>query len=50
MSAHAERWSRPDTRLVAVALAAGLFLVSWGLIHRGFYHGHEIVDTGTYRA
>jgi glycosyl transferase family 87 len=33
---------------VAAALAAGLFLVSWGLLHTGWYDEHEIVDIPVY--
>jgi hypothetical protein len=50
VTALAERLQRPEARTVAVALAAAVFLVSWGLIHRGFYAGHEIVDTPTYES
>jgi len=50
VTALAQRLQRPDVRPFAVALTAALFLVSWGLVHRGFYAGHEIVDTGLYSA
>ncbi|MBA2384159.1 MAG: hypothetical protein H0V68_05790, partial [Actinobacteria bacterium] len=33
---------------VAAALAAGLFLVSWGVLHRGWYAEDEIVDIPVY--
>ena len=33
---------------VAAALAAALFLVSWGLLHTGWYDDHEIVDIPVY--
>jgi len=33
---------------VAAALAAALFLVSWGLLHTGWYDEDEIVDTPVY--
>ena len=33
---------------VAAALAAALFLVSWGLLHTGWYDEHEIVDIPVY--
>lgn len=48
MTALAQRLQQPDARPFAVALTAAVFLVSWGLVHRGFYAGHEIVDTGLY--
>jgi hypothetical protein len=48
MSTLAERWSRPDLRLVAVSLAAAVFLVSWGALHRGFYDHNQLSDTGVY--
>jgi hypothetical protein len=50
VTAVAERLQRPEARPIAVALAGVVFLVSWGLVHRGFYAGHEIVDTGLYQA
>ena len=33
---------------VAAALAAGLFLVSWGVLHTGWYDENEIVDIPVY--
>jgi hypothetical protein len=33
---------------VAAALAAGLFLLSWGLLHTGWYDENEIVDIPIY--
>ena len=33
---------------VAAALAAALFLVSWGLLHTGWYDDGEIVDIPVY--
>ena len=33
---------------VAAALAAALFLVSWGLLHVGWYDDGEIVDIPVY--
>jgi uncharacterized membrane protein len=48
VTALAQRLQQPDARPFAVALTAAVFLVSWGLVHRGFYAGHEIVDTGLY--
>ena len=36
----------PD--LARVALALGLFLVAWGLLHVGFYEREQIVDTPVY--
>jgi uncharacterized membrane protein len=50
MNARAERWSQPETRLVAVALAGAVFLVAWGLIHRGFYAERPLVDTPVYQS
>jgi glycosyl transferase family 87 len=51
--ARAESFSRSAepirTRLVA-ALAVGLFFVSWGALHRGFYTREQIVDTPVYRS
>jgi hypothetical protein len=35
-------------RLVSAAGAAALFLVSWGLLHHGFYARDQIVDTPVY--
>jgi len=49
MTALAERLQRPEARTIAVALAAAVFLVSWGLVHRGFYGEHQIVDWPTYQ-
>jgi uncharacterized membrane protein len=43
--------SPPEARAVVAALAAAVFLVSWGLVHHGFYHRNGfIVDTGIYQA
>ena len=39
--------SRRFTELAA-AVAAALFLVSWGLLHRGWYDEGEIVDIPVY--
>ena len=35
-------------RLVSAAGAAAVFLVSWGLLHHGFYARDQIVDTPVY--
>ncbi|HEV2713474.1 MAG TPA: glycosyltransferase 87 family protein [Gaiellaceae bacterium] len=35
-------------RLVSAAAAAALFLVSWGLLHHGFYTRDQITDTPIY--
>ena len=35
---------------VAAALAAALFLVSWGLLHTGWYDENEIVDIPVYES
>jgi len=41
--------SRDRSRsLLAVVLAAGGFLLSWGLIHHGRYAGGQLIDTPTY--
>jgi hypothetical protein len=36
-------------RLVSAAAAAALFLVSWGLLHHGFYTRDQITDTPVYQ-
>jgi hypothetical protein len=36
-------------RLVSAAAAAALFLVSWGLLHHGFYTRDQITDTPVYK-
>jgi uncharacterized membrane protein len=42
--------SRAERTALAASLAAAVFLVSWGLIHHGFYARNGlIVDTGLYR-
>ena len=33
---------------LAAAVAAAVFLVSWGLLHRGWYAENEIVDIPVY--
>ncbi len=51
MSASRASWSRPaEPGSVAVATAAAIlvFLLSWGLLHDGFYERDEIVDTPVY--
>jgi len=40
--------SRSEVRAVA-ALCAALFLVSWGLLHVGFYRHAQVVDTPVYQ-
>ncbi len=35
---------------VAAAVAAALFLVSWGLLHQGWYDDDQIVDIPVYEA
>src|SRR3954467_5783421 len=50
MSARPSRWSRSERRVLAAGLAAAIFLVSGGLIHRGFYDRGKIVDTGVYQS
>ncbi|HEV8602409.1 MAG TPA: hypothetical protein VGQ68_03335 [Gaiellaceae bacterium] len=44
-------WSRPASAASAVAaglVAVVLFLVVWGVLHRGFFAHHPIVDTPVY--
>src|SRR6266545_2596948 len=44
-------WSRPASAASAVAaglVAVVLFLVVWGVLHRGFFTHHPIVDTPVY--
>ncbi len=50
MSARQESWSRPPERPRALALAGtvAFFLVSWALLHHGFYRHSQIVDTPVY--
>jgi hypothetical protein len=36
-------------RLVSAAAAAALFLISWGLLHHGFYTRDQITDTPVYQ-
>jgi hypothetical protein len=38
----------PSLRLASAAAAVALFLVSWALLHLGFYARNEIVDTPVY--
>jgi len=41
---------RADVRALVAALAAAVFLVSWGVLHHGFYYRNgRIVDTGIYQ-
>lgn len=50
MATRLERWS-PPAEAGASALAAGaiaLFLVSWTLLHHGFYTRDQVVDTPVY--
>ena len=35
-------------RLASAAVGSALFLVSWGLLHQGFYEREQIVDTPVY--
>ena len=52
MIARAESFSRSAEALRAAlvtALAVGVFLVSWGVIHHGFYRRHHIPDTPVYQ-
>jgi Glycosyltransferase family 87 len=51
VTALAGRLSRPELlRTAAIGACLAVFLVSWGLIHRGFYAESPIVDTGLYQA
>ena len=45
MSGFPGRWPRSEHALVA----AGVFLLAWGLVHVGPWSHGQIVDTGTYR-
>ena len=38
----------PRAVAAAVLAAAGLFLVSWGLLHVGFWRHEQVVDTPVY--
>lgn len=52
MSARPASWFRPaDPPLAAVAaaLAVGVFLVSWTLLHHGFYTRDQVIDTPVYK-
>jgi uncharacterized membrane protein len=49
MIARSRRWSPSDERLVATAVAAAVFLVAWGLVHRWFWAHGQIVDWPGYR-
>lgn len=44
LSARSRNWFRPASTAAAVAL----FLVSWALLHEGFYERDQIVDTPIY--
>ena len=51
MIARLASWSQPADRSVAFAatlVAVAVFLLSWGLLHRGFYTHDPIVDTPIY--
>jgi hypothetical protein len=50
MSSRATRSSQPDGAALATGAAAGVFLVCWGLVHRGFWAHGQLVDWPTYRA
>jgi Glycosyltransferase family 87 len=41
--------AEPSQVAQAVAIGAVLFTVSWGLLHAGFWHRHQIVDTPVYQ-
>jgi hypothetical protein len=49
VTALAARLQRLDGRLVFAVTAVAIFLVSWALVHRGFYHAGELVDTPVYQ-
>lgn len=52
MSTRLERWSRPaDLPFAALvaALAIGLFVASWGVLHHGFFTRHPVEDTPVYQ-
>ena len=50
MSVRQESWSPPVNwwAPVTALVAAGVFFLSWGLLHYGFYKRHLIVDTPIY--
>jgi hypothetical protein len=51
MSARPESWSPPASPTlapVAALVAAGIFFLSWGLLHYGFYTRHLLIDTPVY--
>ena len=49
MSLRTARSRRSDASLVGTAAACAVFLVAWGLIHRGFWAHDVISDTPTYQ-
>ncbi len=42
--------AEPSQVAQAVAIGVVLFTVSWGLLHAGFWHRHQIVDTPVYQS
>ena len=46
--ASSSRRADPATAFAATLVAVALFLVAWGLLHRGFFTHHPIVDTPIY--
>jgi uncharacterized membrane protein len=49
MSTLRASWSQPDARRAAVLAAALAFVLSWALLHTGFYSHGALVDTPTYQ-
>jgi uncharacterized membrane protein len=45
----AKRWSASRAPTAATLAGAGVFLLSWGLVHAGFWAHDQIVDTPTYQ-
>jgi hypothetical protein len=48
LTASSSRRADPALAVVATLVAAALFLVGWGVLHRGFFAHEQIVDTPTY--
>ena len=48
MSTLSRSWSRPETRVAALASAALVFLVAWALLYTHHYTANRIVDTPIY--
>jgi hypothetical protein len=48
LTASSSRRADPGLAVAATLVAAALFLVGWGVLHRGFFAHDPIVDTPTY--